>query len=278
MNAWSVRRFYGSYGDLPTVSHPGRPNVGRWNKALHENGYSSQLLLGAPAHAFAGSEEDGCRDSLLRQISTRLLEFHDSFLVWSPSAPQNFDAVHLDVEVHAMNDVVTCDGVSYAAWDDADGAERARRFYSLYETAVAVREYLDAAGATGPHGDPVRLEMDLPFWIDSSGAIDCAGSGNPSPFDSAAGWFEELAGVVDGVTLMTYHEDDLEMVLDRAEGEAGFMYPTPVRVGLNPAYDEFWGSVEEVLADAMYLDTSTGGSSYRVHAVDFFHYKGMMLL
>mmetsp|Transcript_2835 Transcript_2835/g.4272 ORF Transcript_2835/g.4272 Transcript_2835/m.4272 type:complete len:351 (-) Transcript_2835:1318-2370(-) len=268
MNPWSVRRFYGSYGTLQTTDE-GRYQVGKWNEELHDNGFSSQLLLGTPSHAFPGSD---CRGRLFEQIEERLIEFHESLL----ETDGFFDTLHLDVEVHAMNENIICDGIEYIEWDLADGPERARRFYMLYQTAWQVRNYLDWNGVVGPSGIQMKLEMDLPFWIDSSDDIDWAGSGNPAPFDTPMGWFTELSTVVDSISLMTYHEDDLSLICTRASQERDWMDPTPVRVGLNPAYDDdLWESKLEVLTAAMGLDTFTSDCGF---AVDIFHYKGMMLL
>eukprot|EP00548_Thalassiothrix_antarctica_P006328 CAMPEP_0194143526 /NCGR_PEP_ID=MMETSP0152-20130528/12689_1 /TAXON_ID=1049557 /ORGANISM="Thalassiothrix antarctica, Strain L6-D1" /LENGTH=392 /DNA_ID=CAMNT_0038842983 /DNA_START=24 /DNA_END=1202 /DNA_ORIENTATION=+ len=269
MNPWSVRRFYGSYGTLQTTDE-GSLQVGKWNEELRDNGFSSQLLLGSPRHALPGSN---CRGRLAELIQERLIDFHAS-----PLVPHDwfFDTLHLDVEVHAMNENIICDGTEYIEWDLADGPERARRFYMLYLTARQVRDYLDWHGVVDPYGNRMKLEMDLPFWIDSSDDIDWAGSGNPVPFNTPMGWFTSLSSVVDSITLMTYHEDDLTSICTRASQERDWMDPTPVRVGLNPAYDDdLWESKGDVLTAAMGLDTYTSDCGF---AVDIFHYKGMMLL
>jgi len=280
MNEWSVRRFYGSYGNLQTSS-PGRNKVARWNQHLHYNGFSTQLLLGEPHHHFPGPE---CRGALLDQIQTRLIDFHSSF---GFGGRHFFDTLHLNVEPQGQNDAVTCDGIEYPPWpcspsdpdcEDPDGPERARRFYMLYQMAKDVRNYLDWAGVVGPNGARMRLEMDLAFWIDSSTSIHWEDSGNPEPFNSPEGWYTELDLIVDGVTLMTYHEEDVEDIKARASQEREWMSRRKVRVALNPAYDDFLDSRGEWVDMAIELDTFEYGSDNPGYAVDLFHYKGMMEL
>jgi hypothetical protein len=256
--ARSVRRFYGTYGDLP-VTDPSR--VGAWNADLHANGFESQLLLGEAHHLHAGA----CRDELLDQVLDRLVAYH---AVVTPEAA--FDAVHLDIEPHAQNTTVSCDGPQ-PAWGSLGGADRAWRLLALYDTAVDVRALLDDAGE-----HEVRIELDLPFWIDSSPTIDWTVL--PAPFDSPEGWYGQLALVADGITLMTYGTTDTTLIRARAAGEAAATPPGFVRVAVNgkERYGGggivIWGSPAQFWSAVANLETVSSAAAYEV---DLFEYRAV---
>jgi hypothetical protein len=137
--------------------------------SLHQKGSSVSALIGDPHWVFP----DG-RERLLARID-RIALMNGS------ESGGGFDAVHLDIEPHALD-----------AWDA--GKNKVELINQLVESLRAVRDRLKALG-TG-----VRLELDLPV---SYGRLEPA-------------ICQKLVESVDSVTIMAYDCVDAQKLLSRA--------------------------------------------------------------
>lgn len=218
LQALLVSSVYGNYGERPSDDAAA---IASWNAQLDAAGIESQLLIGDAADIFPG-----CREAMLEDVQTRLIDFNASI------APgERFDALHLDIEPQqydlstAFPTTTSC-GLriqDWPFWDDLDPAGRARRYEMLLGTLSDVRSYLDHNGHAG-----TPLYADLAPWIDSSSSFDWSAT---SGITDGTDWLLQAAGLLDGITLMTY-ERATEALIDSAVATESTL-PTQVRVSVS---------------------------------------------
>jgi len=261
---WSVGRVYGSYSNLP-ITHANE--VAYWNKELAQRGIESQLLLGMPTHIFPGS---GCREKLLTQLKTRLIDFHNGENNSPPlQNEQRFSALHLDIEPHqfktnSYKNPPTC-APTNLYWRSST---RAVLFAHLYDTLVAVRSYLDAHG----HAQ-LPINIDLPYWVDSSNNFNWRSTPR---FDSGIDWLTAVSEVVNGMTFMTYANDSAQSIRSKLDGENAALGGANIHPALNAKERKAWSStitwhsLGQFLSAMEQLEDSASATSY---GVDIHNYR-----
>ena len=272
MTNWSIGRVYGGYRDLPVTN---RFDLASWNQKLHQAGISSQLLLGVPHHIFPGVE---CREALLNQIEERLIDFHEgppTVGPWSAiplTSFQRFDGLHLDIEPQAF-------GPDYYASDPPPAcapiseywspATRAELFERLYDTLVDVRDFLDTNGYTN-----MPIYIDLPYWVDTSSSFDW---GTTPDFTNGIDWIFSASQIVDGMTFMTYENDDPADIRIDIIGERMVLLDSiDVRPSLNAKERVGWSSIHTWTSFSQFFDVvedlESGTGLYRYN-VDIHNYR-----
>jgi hypothetical protein len=93
----------------------------------------------------------------------------------------------------------------------------------LLSTLIDVRSYLDDNGHT-----TTQVYADLAPWIDSSSSFDW----NATPDIADGGdWLSQAAGVLDGITFMTYERGSVALIDSAVSMES--LLPTQVRVSVS---------------------------------------------
>ena len=175
LKAWNFGRVYCSFSSQTRAN----PAVIRaWNTKLHAAGISSQLLLSENTWIFP----EKLSNFLTVHIQPKLIDFNAA----STNAAERYDALHLDIEPHAL-----------PQWGTNTPAGRKDLLFQYRDTLQAVRTYLDQHGAAD-----IPVYADLPVWYDQL----------PTPvgWDSTAerdAWFAALGQSLAGISLMAYERD-----------------------------------------------------------------------
>lgn len=198
MGAWGFDRIYTSVSNQSIVE----PEViAGWNSKLDDVDIDVQFLISD----FDAAVEPR-RSVLLDKIQTRLINFNNARV----DSREHFDAVHLDIEPHTTD-----------AWDDGTPVDKRDLLLEMKTTYQAVRDLLDSGGQTG-----VEIFADIPVWYDSSASI---GWTDDAERDQ---WFADIAGPLDGLTMMAYERSSLSSIINGVTYEAN-NFVGEVRVGLN---------------------------------------------
>jgi len=175
LKAWNFGRVYCSF----SAATRAKPAIIRaWNARLHAAGISSQLLLSENTWVFPQN-----RDNLLTvHIQPKLIDFNTA----ATNATERYDALHLDIEPHAL-----------VQWGTNTPTGRKELLFQFRDMLQAVRTYLDQHGAAD-----IPVYADLPVWYDQV----------PTPvgWDSTAerdAWFAALGQSLAGISLMAYERD-----------------------------------------------------------------------
>lgn len=235
-----IHRVYGSYQNRP-VSEPGV--IAAWNHELDDHGIDSCLLL-------SGAQWVCDSTGLLEDIQERLVDFHAAF----PDPADRFDALHLDVEPQALDgDDPSCPH----DWGALTVVEKRDLLEQLVGVFDDVRDELDASGEGS-----LAVYVDVPAWYDNVST----GSFNWGTEEARDLWFDDLAGPVDGISIMAFCREDEPTVTDGIAWElTGF--DGEVRAGLAATHlvgagleCETWVDVAAMLAVAEDVETVHGPS------------------
>jgi len=198
LKRWEIKRVYGAYGDRPKTAPA---VIARWNQKLHQAGLISMLLISENSWIFPEK-----RPRLLERLQQNLLDFNRTQA--SPQA--RFDAVHLDIEPHALSE-----------WKSSTPIEKRRYLRHLRDTFAEARRYLDSRG-----GADIPLYADLAVWYDD---VNVIGWDTRAERDQ---WFKDIAGSLAGVTVMAYERRDLAAIEQDIALERAFFGPR-MTIGLN---------------------------------------------
>jgi hypothetical protein len=242
MTSRRVKRVYGSYKNLPVDD----PSVmAAWNARLHEAGISSQLLLAEPTWV-----QPANRPNLLAKVTARVIDFN---LTSGRTAPERFDAVHLDLEPQQL-----------PAWDAGTPADK-RAFLDLLLTTYAeLRAHLDAAGQ-----NEVGLYADLPVWFDKLPADGgSVGWANTADRDN---WYAAISEPLSGISLMAFGRDQWSSISNAVSRERALVTGAVVRVAVQADIGpgKTWGNIGDFNSMLDTLEGAYGG----VGAVDVENYR-----
>ena len=198
-----VKRVYGSYQNRP-VSEPSV--IAAWNAKLDAAGISSQILID-------GVEVADPADiaSILTKITDRLINFNAAL---TPAS--KFDALHLDLEPQGS-----------PTWSGATPAIKRGLLDNLHDAYVAIRAHLDSGGLTA-----MPLYADIPYTWDKlpvdGGSIAWADAADRD------GWFTDIAGVLSGISIMTFSKDTFPGIDTAIAYERSGAMTGKARVGIQP--------------------------------------------
>ena len=202
-----VKRVYGSYQNRPVSE---TSVIAAWNTKLDVAGISSQLLID-------GVDVDLLDDvpSILTKITNRLISFNAAV---TPAS--QFDALHLDLEPQGSDE-----------WSDAlpavAPAVKRGLLQDLYNAYGAIRDHLDDAGLTA-----MPIYADIPYTWDKL-PVDGGSIGWADAADRDA-WFADIAGVLDGISIMTFSKDTFPEVDTATSYERSGALTGKARVGIQP--------------------------------------------
>lgn len=241
LNARSVKRVYGSYGTQP-VTHPG-VSAG-WNAKLQTAGIQSQFLMSENTWIFPTNHA-----SLLTKISQRVLDFNNAP---GRTAPERFDALHLDIEPHALSE-----------WSSLTPTGRRDFLLLLRDTYAAVRQHLTIAGAPG-----FPVYADLPVWFDRLPT-----EGGSVGWSSAAErnlWYANIATNLTGISLMAFDQTSFSAISNSVSWELANIAGAVVRVGLEAdiGTGQTWATLADFDAMLETVEAAFGAG----HAVDIQSY------
>ncbi len=238
-----VTRLYGSYKNRPfSEPHLIRP----WNAKLAAAGIESQLLLEL-------ADEDDLTDpdhlDLADKVTKRLVLFNDA-----ATPAEQFQALHLDLEPQAL-----------AAWDSGTAAARRVMLDQLLDAYLDLRALLDGAGYAW-----VPIYADIPPTWDKMPLPDPE-DGKVGWADSADrdAWFAAVAGVLEGVSLMTFNKDSFAGIDDiTAYERAPANFPAEARVAIQPKIgpSELWLTYAEFLTVLTAMETAWGKADLENYA------------
>ena len=224
LGAWQFDRIYVSPG-TKTVTDPGV--IANWNATLDNVGLEVQFLISE-----FGAATEPERTTLLNKIQSRLIDYNNS----RSDPSERFDSIHLDIEPHTT-----------AAWDDGTPLDRRDLLLQLKDTYNLVRQQLDTAGQSD-----VTIYADIPVWYDSSSSIGWSSTAERDQ------WFEDIAGPLDGLSLMAYERSTLSSIVSGVTFEAN-NFLGEVRIGLNNKeigpgdtfedFDEYLAMIEALKGD-----------------------------
>lgn len=200
-----VKRIYGSYQNRP-VSEPSV--IAAWNAKLDAAGVSSQILI--DGYAVNDPVE---MTNIQNKINNRLIDFNASYVAGSAS---RFDALHLDLEPQGL-----------AAWDSGTPAGKRDLLDNLYNAYVSIRAQLDTAGLTS-----MPLYADIPYTWDKL-PVDGGSVGWTDAADRD-GWFADIAGVLSGISIMTFSKDNFPDIDTAIDYERTGALTGKARVGIQP--------------------------------------------
>ena len=215
--SYGVKMVYGSYQNRP-VSEPAV--IAAWNAKLDAAGISSQLLLDGIA-----VNDPAFMTSLLNKVTNRLINFNNSLA----DPAEKFDALHLDLEPQGL-----------ALWDGGTPAVKRALLDDLLLACEDVRALLDTAGFTG-----LPIYADIPFFWDKL-PVDDGSVGWADSIDRDA-WFNDLAAVLDGVSVMTFSKDNFPAADAAIDYERTVGLPGGARLGIQPKVgpSELWLTIAE---------------------------------
>ena len=230
---WGFDRIYASMSSW-AVTDPDR--IAHWNKALDQAGIQSQMLLGEPTWVYPT-----VRPGLLNIIQTRLIDYNAS----RTDPAEWIDAVHLDIEPHGLSD-----------WTSGTSTDRRDLLLMLRDTYADVRDLLDANGQS-----QVKIYADLPVWYDSSSQIAWATGERDQ-------WFDDIAGDLDGISMMAYERSTLSHINSGVQWEIN-NFNGEVRIGLESnavGSGKTWATFDDLLNMADALEAYHGGA---IGGIDF---------
>ena len=232
--SYGVKMVYGSYQNRP-VSEPAV--IAAWNAKLDAAGISSQLLLDGIA-----VNDPAFMTSLLNKVTNRLINFNNSLA----DPAEKFDALHLDLEPQGL-----------ALWDGGTPAVKRALLDDLLLAYEDVRALLDTAGFTG-----MPIYADIPCFWDKL-PVDGGSVGWADAIDRDA-WFNDVAAVLDGVSVMTFSKDNFPAADAAIDYERTVGLPGEARLGIQPKVgpSELWLSIAEfnvvmLAAEAAYGPTGS---------------------
>ena len=198
-----VKRVYGSYGTQPVTS----PTVSAaWNAKLNAAGIQSQFLMSETTSIFPSNHP-----GLLTKISQRVLNFNSAP---GRTAPQKFDALHLDIEPQALPN-----------WSALTSSEKRDHLLLLRDTYAVIRQHLVTQGVpTFP------VHADLPVWFDKL-PVDGGQIGWTNAADRNQ-WFTNIAASLTGFTLMAFDQSSFSAISNSVSWELTNGITTQVRVAL----------------------------------------------
>lgn len=235
-----IKRLYGSYGNRP-VSEPAV--IAAWNAKLQAAGIESQVLFAQHNWIFPAD-----RPTLLTHITNRVINFNSAP---GRTAAQKFDAIHLDLEPHAL-----------AEWSGLTSAQKRSYLLDLRDTFVDVRAHLTAAGLPN-----FPVYADLPVWFDNF-PPDPSGIGWLSAVDRDQ-WFNDIAVPLTGVSLMAFERETFSLINNGVTWERTNITGAVVRVGIQPKIPETWADVPAFNNMMETLETAYGTGG----AVDIENYR-----
>jgi len=241
LKAWNFGRVYCSFSSQTRAN----PAVIRaWNTKLHTAGISSQLLLSENTWIIPQD-----RSNLLTvHIQPKLIDFNAA----TTNTAQRYDALHLDIEPHAL-----------PQWGTNTPAGRKDLLFQLRDTFQAVRTYLDQHGAAD-----IPVYADLPVWYDQL----------PTPvgWNSTAerdAWFAALGQSLAGISLMAYERDTAASIESAVSWEIQ-NFTNECRVALEAdvgTSGNTWLNLYVLMA-MIQTEEHTGSPPRRVDVHDFVHF------
>ena len=236
-----VKRVYGSYGTQPITS----PAVSAaWNAKLNAAGIQSQFLMSETTSIFPTNHP-----SLLTKISQRVLNFNSAP---GRTAPQKFDALHLDIEPQALPN-----------WSALTSSEKRDHLLLLRDTYAIIRQHLVTQGVpTFP------VYADLPVWFDRL-PVDGGQIGWTNAADRNQ-WFTNIAASLTGYTLMAFDQSSFSAISNSVSWELTNGISTQVRVAIEAdvGVTNTWTNMPAFNAMLETLEAAYGPT----HAVDIQSY------
>ncbi len=227
LNANSIFRVYGNYGKRPSTD---AANIAAWNSLLDNAGIQSQVLIGDAKDIFPSAPDTAavlCRNTLFEDIQARFIDFNNAH----PLASEQFKGIHLDIEPQQYNTPSTSCGykmMNYLPWSDLTPPQKTQRYMLLLQTLIDARHYLDTHGQGS-----AKIFIDLAPWVDSIPSMSFVWPATYQTLTATDGldWLVQAAGIVDGITFMTYSRATAAQIHTSVTNEVSLA--TEVRVSVN---------------------------------------------
>lgn len=215
MSNRQVRRLFGEYSQRPQTE----PSViAAWNTKLHNAHIDSQSMIVSESLTLVD------KLTMLALIETNLIDFNNALGVDEPS---KFDALRLHLAPQKQ-----------ASWPAMTAVDRKAALNEVLSFLGEVRLLLDSEGYE-----------EFPLFADIAHSWDVLPvDGGEIGWANAAerdGWFQSLHEVVDGVSILSFEQDNLADIEDATDFERAMVLPTKARVGVRSAIGagEVWPSL-----------------------------------
>ncbi len=195
---FNIARVYESF--VAPVPPPAAADIAAWHARLDADGIAPFLLL-----------SDATATADLNFFTDQLINFNNG-----RPANERYTGVKLDLEPHAS-----------AAWSSGTPTDRRDLLLDLENTYASIRAHLDANGEAG-----TPIYADIPPWFDVTGATIGWGDGTAlTPEQERDQWFTDIAGSLDGLTLMAFGTSFFSVIEANVDWEIN-NFGADVRIGL----------------------------------------------
>lgn len=194
----NIARNYQSF--FAPVPPPAASDIAAWHTRLNAASITPMLLL---SDASATADPNFFQD--------QLIDFNNG-----RPANERYAGVKLDLEPQGS-----------AAWSSGTPTDRRDLLLDLANTYAAIRAQLDAGGEAG-----TPIYADIPAWFDVTGATIGWGEDTPlTPEQERDQWFSDIAGDLDGITLMAFGTPFFSVIEANVNWEIN-NFGADVRIGL----------------------------------------------
>ncbi|YCM42902.1 hypothetical protein V2O64_16460 [Verrucomicrobiaceae bacterium 227] len=227
-----VRTLFGEYSQRPE-SEPAV--IAAWNTKLHHARIDSQSLIAVTDLTLVA------RLQMLAQIETSLMDFNNALGVDEPS---KFDSLRLHLAPQKS-----------ASWATMTASARKAELDTLLSFLADARSLLDTSGYEAmPLFADLGHDWDvLPF---DGGQIAWA---NAADRDA---WFANLHQIVDGVSILSFEQDNVADIKSASNYERSSVLPTKARIGMRSAVGsgEVWPSSGAFHSGMALVENSVGAA------------------
>jgi|GEM_PF-1259196 len=233
MTARQVRRVFGQYSGHP---HTVPATIAAWNTKLHVHRIESEsLFYGKLLYSPALKPE------MLNNIQLAFIDYMDAP---STDIPSQFDALRLQLAPQHLSN-----------WSTEDASFRRIQLDNVLDILIDTRALLDTSGYPG-----IPLFADIAHdWDILPGAGGVIGWADATDRDV---WFAELQNTVDGVSILSFEQDDATDIQEVTAYERSGVLPTKARIGMRSTVGpgEIWPTLESYEIEREIVEDTTGAT------------------
>ncbi len=227
-----IRALFGEYSQRPDTEPA---VIAAWNTKLHQANIDSQSFIESRELTLVA------RLAMLAQIQNAFIDFMDDF---TSAHPAQFDALRLQLAPQKL-----------AAWNLDTAVSRRAKLETLLTFLADARSLLDTAGYS-----------QMPLFADIGPDWDLLpGDGGPIGWTDAAdrdAWFENLHQIVDGVSILSFDQNNLADIAGVTDFERSTVLPTKARVGMRSSIGltGTWPSLTAFHAELALVENTIGAA------------------
>ncbi|MEJ6579084.1 MAG: hypothetical protein QNL68_04720 [Akkermansiaceae bacterium] len=227
-----VRTLFGEYSQRPDTEPA---VIAAWNTKLHHAHIDSQSLIASDELTLIA------RLQMLALIEVALIDFNDSL---GADEPSKFDGLRLHLAPQKL-----------VSWGTMSATSRKDHLDTLLTFLADARSLLDTSG-----------DQTMPLFADIGHGwdvlpIDGGLIGWTSAVERDA-WFVNLHQIVDGVSILSFEQDNVADIQNVTDYERANVLPTKARIGMRSAVGagEVWPNLTAFNAEMALVEDSVGAA------------------